>query len=136
MTGGERREATGASPNNLTNTATVPPGADAGTEPRNTALTVDALDVLGAVWHDAMRLSARLARESGYERGWFAGVAEERQAWNRIIGIYRDVIGSPTWVTRNELRNDPCASDCGRCSRCVRAACVARYGGDFPGRTR
>ena len=98
-----------------------------------TERTIRAAEILADVWHNAMRLTADVARDNGYQQGWFAGVAEERAAWNRIIGIYADVIGSPTWTTRNELRNDPCGANCGRCSRCVRAAAVASYGGDYPG---
>jgi hypothetical protein len=98
-----------------------------------TTRTLRAVEILADAWHDAMQITANTAREAGYQQGWFAGVAEEREAWNRIIAAYADVINHRPPAVRTELRNDACGEKCGRCSRCVRAGAVARYGGDFPG---
>ena len=78
-------------------------------------------------------ITVRIARENAYDDGWFAGRAEDRLAWNRIIGAYSDVIDMPLRTVRTKLRNDQCGSRCRACSRCVRAAAVARYGGDHTG---
>jgi hypothetical protein len=98
-----------------------------------TTRTLRAVEILADAWHDAMQITANTAREAGYQQGWFAGVAEEREARNRIIAAYADVINHRPPAVRTELRNDACGEKCGRCSRCVRAGAVAQYGGDFPG---
>lgn len=84
-------------------------------------------------WHDAMELTGRIARENGYDEGWIAGRDEERLAWNRIIGMYSDVVDMPTRAVRRQLRNDQCGQHCGHCSRCIRAAAVTHHGGDYTG---
>jgi hypothetical protein len=114
---------------------TVTPAADEVPQSK----TLQTVSLLNEIWRGALDISARIARENGYQQGWFAGVAEERHAWNRIIAAYHDVIDAPLRAERDELRDDPCGDrrpeHQGRCSRCVRAAAVARYGGDFPGRS-
>ena len=78
-------------------------------------------------------ITVRIARENAYDEGWLAGRDDERETWNRIIGAYNDVVDMPTRAVRRQLRNDQCGSRCRACSRCVRAALVARNGGDYSG---
>jgi hypothetical protein len=54
-------------------------------------LMADAYELaLGRMWH--------LGRETGYRAGWLAGRNEERDAWNKIIGCYRDTTARPTFA--------------------------------------
>lgn len=72
---------------------------------------VRAAELLADAWHDAMQITANIARETGYQEGWHAGRAEENAAWCRIIAAYADVIKVPTRAQRDEILNAPRPGD-------------------------
>ncbi len=85
------------------------------------------------MWH--------LGHRTGLHQGWLAGRDDERTAWNRIIGTYREATEHPRHVELEAARAAPirrCRSARCDCSACVRAGAVernrARYGQpDYPG---
>lgn len=96
-----------------------------------------AAELLADSWGPALDAAMRTGYETGFDVGWLAGRDDERTAWNQLIGVFKDVTSGPRCaelVERRKPTNEPCAQDCGRCSRCVRSSWVTRNGGDFLGR--
>jgi hypothetical protein len=96
------------------------------------------LERLADAWEPALRRSYELGHQVGWHRGWLAGRDEEREAWNRIIGVYNDTTSMPTQDELAVRRSTPRNCGCEHCSACVRRAAVqrnrARYGQDnYPG---
>jgi hypothetical protein len=97
-----------------------------------------AVERLADAWGPALRGSYRLGFGVGWHRGWLAGRGEERDAWNRIIGAYRDTVSMPTRDELDKARTTRQRCNCDRCSACIRRAAVERnrerYGqDDYPG---
>lgn len=87
---------------------------------------------------DAFVEGYELGFRVGWDGGWLHGRDDERQAWNGIIGVFRETVAAPSQddlkQARTTLRN--CA--CNSCSTCTRRAAVETnqrlYGqGDYPG---
>ena len=96
---------------------------------------------LAQLWDAALQASFQLGFDAGHKRGVRAGRAEEAAAWQAIVTGYSELMDAPTRAELERVRrpsNDPCSSNCGACSRCIRAGAVARnlarYGcPDYPG---
>ena len=71
-----------------------------------TAESVRAAELLADAWGPALERSHRLGYETGRRRGRAEGVAEEREAWNRIIGVYRATASRPTFAELQERRGE------------------------------
>jgi hypothetical protein len=87
---------------------------------------------------DAYAAGYRDGHTAGWEIGYGHAHHEMAEAWSRIAAHVRGIADTRTQAQREALdaaavRGQPCPAGCGRCSRCVRAAAVARYGGDYPG---
>lgn len=102
---------------------------------------------LGARLHDldAQLVDLGHGYASGYHDGYASGVdvgqalAEYRMAqeWHRAYTAVRSASSSATTTERAAMDASaaagvPCSATCGRCSRCIRAAAVARRG-DYTG---
>jgi hypothetical protein len=94
-----------------------------------------------AVWQPHMEFMQDCAREAGYWDGFDAGEKATHDQYQRWLGVAREVLKSPTRDALERARrytDEPCSTNCGRCSRCIRASAVirnkARYGSaDYPG---
>ena len=103
---------------------------------------------------DMLDAAERSGRETGWRDGYVAGfdAGAEVGGAQTLLGIEHALSGElPNLLPRlpyvgayldyrkrTELNNDPCAQQCRRCSRCIRADSVrsnlARYGtADYPG---
>jgi hypothetical protein len=96
------------------------------------------LERLADAWEPALRRSYELGYQVGWHRGWLAGRDEEREAWNWIIGVYKDTTSLPTQAELTVRRGTPRNCGCEHCSACIRRAAVqrnqVRYGQDnYPG---
>jgi hypothetical protein len=47
-----------------------------------------------------------LGWRAGYEYGRRAGIEEERTAWNRIMGVYRETVARPTMAEVRQRRGE------------------------------
>ena len=102
---------------------------------------VDLALELAGVWQHALTSSFYLGYGEGFDRGVIAGRAEESDAWQKIIGVYRETIAVAPLadIERARQQNDNgCRQRCGACSRCIRQAAVQanvqRFGvSDYPG---
>jgi hypothetical protein len=63
----------------------------------------DMLDRLERMWWD-------LAYGRGYAAGWADGIAKERDAWNKIMGVYRQAVKRPTFAELEAARRPKAAS--------------------------
>jgi hypothetical protein len=68
--------------------------------------SVKAAELLSEAWDLALRRSWHLGYETGRREGWLAGRDEERDAWNRIIGVYRETVSRPTFAELQERRGE------------------------------
>jgi hypothetical protein len=66
--------------------------------PGDVEATHRAAELLADAWGPALECAHRLGYETGYARGWLEGRNEEREAWNKIIGCYRDTTAQPTFA--------------------------------------
>ncbi len=83
---------------------------------------------------DELMIAYRLGVAEGREQA----AAEELQAWAVLRTRVRAIASQATTAEHAEMDRKavagvPCPTKCDRCSRCIRAAAVARRGGDYTG---
>jgi hypothetical protein len=86
--------------------------------------TEEIVETLGALAYESGRRQGRLDEQQDSKREFAAIAARIRTTKTRI-----DVVA---WEQAS-VNGLPCGLRCGRCSTCIRAAAVARRGGDYCG---
>lgn len=102
--------------------------------------TYQAVSLLADAWQHALAASYRLGFGNGHQAGFWQAEHESAESWHRAADHVRSALVLPTQAELAKRRGVPttsCAIQCGRCSRCIRAAAVAenlrRYGTvDYP----
>jgi hypothetical protein len=100
--------------------------------------------LVGDLWQHALSTDYHRGRAEGERVGYLRGKREEHDGWVAALGHASDVMRSPRFAELDAIRAESITTPCstlscaGRCSRCIRAAAVARnrarYGQpDYPG---
>lgn len=55
-----------------------------------------AAEILADAWWPSHRAMYDLGYGTGYREGWLAGRNEESDAWQKIMGVYREAVTQPT----------------------------------------
>ncbi|MEV0149078.1 MULTISPECIES: hypothetical protein [unclassified Nonomuraea] len=87
---------------------------------------------------EAYAAGYRDGHDSGWDIGYGHAHHEMATAWKVVAEKVRAMAGHRTPAEHADMdasaaRGEPCPAACGRCSRCIRAAAVARNGGDYLG---
>ena len=65
-----------------------------------------AVQLLADYWGPALAAAQRLGFDLGYREGLVAGRCEESDAWNKIIGTWRETIKRPMFAELQRRRGE------------------------------